>query len=158
MDIICVTLDCADPARVAEFWNAALGWGGVAAAPDGSGAICGPPDGGTYLECIRVPEPKTVKNRMHLGLTAGPLDALDAEIARLEALGATVAWEEEFPPAVAERYRNVVLRDPEGNEFCLSGGSWGRVARARWAAGPGAHGSGARSDSRQLSGHRLAPQ
>jgi hypothetical protein len=62
---------------------------------------------------------------MHLGLTAGPLDALDAEIARLEALGATVAWEEEFPPAVAERYRNVVLRDPEGNEFCLSGGSWG---------------------------------
>jgi catechol 2,3-dioxygenase-like lactoylglutathione lyase family enzyme len=125
VDIICVTLDCADPARVAEFWNAALGWGGVAAAPDGSGAICGPPDGGTYLECIRVPEPKTVKNRMHLGLTAGPLDALDAEIARLEALGATVAWEEEFPPAVAERYRNVVLRDPEGNEFCLSGGSWG---------------------------------
>lgn len=125
MDIICVTLDCADPARVAEFWNAALGWGGVAAAPNGSGAICGPPDGGTYLECIRVPEPKTVKNRMHLGLTAGPLDALDAEIARLEALGATVAWEEEFPPAVAERYRNVVLRDPEGNEFCLSGGSWG---------------------------------
>jgi catechol 2,3-dioxygenase-like lactoylglutathione lyase family enzyme len=125
VDIICVTLDCTDPARVAEFWNAALGWGGVAAAPDGSGAICGPPDGGTYLECIRVPEPKTVKNRMHLGLTAGPLDALDAEIARLEALGATVAWQEEFPPAVAERYRNVVLRDPEGNEFCLSGGSWG---------------------------------
>jgi predicted enzyme related to lactoylglutathione lyase len=125
VDIICVTLDSADPARVAEFWNAALGWGGVAAAPDGSGAICGPPDGGTYLECIGVPEPKTVKNRMHLGLTAGPLDALDAEIARLEALGATVAWEEEFPPAVAERYRNVVLRDPEGNEFCLSGGSWG---------------------------------
>jgi hypothetical protein len=125
VDIICVTLDCADPARVAEFWNAALGWGGVAAAPDGSGAICGPRDGGTYLECIRVPEPKTVKNRMHLGLTAGPLDALDAEIARLEALGSTVAWEEEFPPAVAERYRNVVLRDPEGNEFCLSGGSWG---------------------------------
>ena len=125
VDIICFTLDCAEPARVAEFWNAALGWGGVAAAPDGSGAICGPPAGGTYLECIRVPEPKAVKNRMHLGCTAGPLDGLDAEIARLQALGATVAWEEEFPPAVAARYRNVVLRDPEGNEFCLSGGSWG---------------------------------
>jgi hypothetical protein len=125
VDIICVTLDCADPARVAEFWNAALGWGGVATAPDGSGAICGPPSGGSYLECIRVPEPKTVKNRMHLGCSAGALDALDAEIARLEALGASVAWEEEFPPAVAARYRNVVLRDPEGNEFCLSGGTWG---------------------------------
>jgi hypothetical protein len=124
VDIICVTLDCADPARVAEFWNAALGWGGVAAAPDGSGAICGPPGGGAYLECICVPEPKTVKNRMHLGCSAGELTALDAEIARLEALGASVAWEEEFPPTVAARYRNVVLRDPEGNEFCLSGGAW----------------------------------
>jgi hypothetical protein len=124
VDIICVTLDCADPARVAEFWNAALGWGGVAAAPDGSGAICGPPAGGTYLECIRVHEGKTVKNRMHLGCSAGDLAALDAEIARLQSLGASVAWEEEFPPAVAARYRNVVLRDPEGNEFCLSGGSW----------------------------------
>ena len=124
MDIICVTLDCADPARVAEFWNAALGWGGVAAAPDGTGAICGPPSGGTYLECIRVPEPKTVKNRMHLGCSAGDLAALDTEIARLEALGASVAWEEDFPPELAARYRNVILRDPEGNEFCLSGGSW----------------------------------
>jgi hypothetical protein len=123
VDISCVTLDCADPVRVAEFWNAALGWGGVAGAPDGSAAICGPPPGGIYLECVRVPEAKTVKNRMHLGCTAGPLEARDAEIARLEALGATVAWEEAFPPPVAARYRNVILRDPEGNEFCLSGGS-----------------------------------
>ena len=39
------------------------------------------------------------------------------EIARLIELGASVAWEEEF--AVGWPYRNVVLRDPEGNEFCL---------------------------------------
>jgi glyoxalase superfamily protein len=70
------------------------------------------------------PEPKTVKNRMHLGCSAGDLAALDTEIARLEALGASVAWEEDFPPELAARYRNVILRDPEGNEFCLSGGSW----------------------------------
>ncbi|HEX6568695.1 MAG TPA: VOC family protein, partial [Acidimicrobiales bacterium] len=118
MDIICVTVDCADPARVAAFWNEALGWGGVAAATDGSGALCGPARGGTYLEFVRVPEGKVVKNRVHLGCTAGSLDDLDAEIARLVGLGATVAWEEEFPPAVAAEYRNVVLRDPEGNEFC----------------------------------------
>jgi hypothetical protein len=31
----------------------------------------------------------------------------------------------DFPPAVAARYRNVILRDAEGNEFCLSGGSLG---------------------------------
>jgi hypothetical protein len=72
---------------------------------------------------VVVPEAKAVKNRVHLGCTAGPIGDLDAEVARLVGLGATVAWEETFPPEVAARYRNVVLRDPEGNEFCLSGGS-----------------------------------
>ena len=70
-----------------------------------------------------MPEPKSVKNRLHLGCSAGGLDELDDEIARLQGLGASIAWEEEFDPATASRYRNVVMRDPEGNEFCLSGGS-----------------------------------
>jgi hypothetical protein len=124
MDITCVTVDCADPEAVATFWNSALGWGGVAAAGDGSGAVCGPPGGGTYLEFVRVPEAKSQKNRVHLGCTAGPLAALDGEIARLEALGATIAWEEEFPAQIAASYRNVVMRDVEGNEFCLGAGSY----------------------------------
>lgn len=123
MELVCVTIDCADPAAVAEFWNQALGWGGVSASDDGGGALCGPPKGGMYLEFIRVPEPKTVKNRVHLGLTAGSLADLDAELTRLVVLGATVAWEEEFPASVAAAFRNVVLRDVESNEFCLSGGA-----------------------------------
>jgi predicted enzyme related to lactoylglutathione lyase len=123
MDITCVTIDCHDPSKVATFWNEALGWGGVAVATDGSGAVCGPAGCGLYLEMIRVPEDKIVKNRVHLGCTAGSLDELDAEIERLLTLGATIAWEEEFPPEVAAVYRNVVLRDPEGNELCLSGGA-----------------------------------
>ena len=122
MDLVCVTVDCHDPGLVARFWNEALDWGGVEVAEDGSGAVCGPRGGGAYLEFVRVPEAKTVKNRMHLGLSAGTLAELDAEVERLLALGADVAWEEEFPPRVAAVYRNVVLRDPEGNEFCLSGG------------------------------------
>jgi hypothetical protein len=122
MEIMCVTVDCADPATVAGFWNEALGWGGTAVSPDGSGAICGPIDGGTYLEFIKVPEGKLVKNRLHLGCTAGDLAALDAEIERLETLGAVVAWEEDFPEVSG--YRNVILRDVEGNEFCLSGGTF----------------------------------
>lgn len=121
MHITCVTVDCADPGAVARFWNGALRWGGVAVAEDGQGAICGPPSGGIYLEFVKVPEPKRVKNRWHLGCEVARLEDLDAEIERLEALGATVAWEEEFPPKVARRYRNVVLRDVEGNEFCLGG-------------------------------------
>jgi hypothetical protein len=122
MEIVCTTVDCADPGRVARFWNDALGWGGVAVAPDGSGAICGPPDGGPYLEFVRVPEGKVVKNRVHLGCSAASLAELDGEIARLQGLGASIAWEEDFPPDVAARYRNLVLLDVEGNEFCLSGG------------------------------------
>ena len=42
-------------------------------------------------------------------------DAVD----RLVAMGAAIAWEEDFPAELG--YRNVVLRDPEGNEFCVGG-------------------------------------
>jgi len=121
MEIVCVTVDCADPARVAGFWSEALRWNSHAA-PDGSGAICGNPSGGTYLEFIRVPEGKSGKNRVHLGCSAGGLEELDPELDRLRELGATVAWEEEFPPEVSQVYRNVVLRDVEDNEFCLGAG------------------------------------
>lgn len=122
MDVTCVTIDCHDPEAVASFWNDALGWGGVAAAPDGSGAMCGPRSGEWYLEFVRVPDAKTIKNRVHLGCSVGALAGLDAELDRLHGLGATIAWEEEFLPEIAAAYRNVVLRDIEGNEFCLSGG------------------------------------
>ena len=122
MELTCVTVDCADPRAVAAFWDEALGWGGVAAGDDG--AITGPPTGGVYLEFVSVPEGKVVKNRWHPGCSAGALAELDAEIARLEALGATIAWEEEFPPEIAKVYRNVILRDVEGNEFCLGGGTY----------------------------------
>ena len=71
-----------------------------------------------------MPEAKLTKNRVHLGCSAGRLEQLDAEIARLQRLGATLAWEEDFDAETAALYRNVVLRDPEGNEFCLSGGAF----------------------------------
>jgi hypothetical protein len=63
MDIVCVTVDAANPERVAAFWNAALHWGGVIAQPDGSSAVCGPAAGDSYLEFVRVPEPKAGKDR-----------------------------------------------------------------------------------------------
>ena len=45
---------------------------------------------------------------------------MEAELDRLGHLGATIAWEEQFPPHVASSYRNLVLHDPEGNEFCVT--------------------------------------
>jgi len=120
----CVTIDCVDPLPLAEFWNSALGWGGAATTEEGHGAVCGPADGGIYLEFVKVPETKTIKNRLHLGCAATSLIDLDAEIERLLSLGASIAWEEEFPAEIAGVYRNVILRDPEGNEFCLGGGDY----------------------------------
>jgi len=106
--VSCVTFDCSDPERVATFWAEALGWKLV------GGHRVEPTDPGIYLEFMKVPEPKTVKNRLHLGLNTHDLDR---EINRLLGLGATIAWEEEFPEGWP--YRNIVLRDPEGNEFCF---------------------------------------
>jgi predicted enzyme related to lactoylglutathione lyase len=112
VELTCVTVDCASPEKLVRFWSEALGWEIQHSGTDG--AYCKPLTGGPGLEFIPVPESKTTKNRLHLGTRH---DDLDTEIRRLIGLGARVAWEEEFP--VGWPYRNVVLQDPEGNEFCL---------------------------------------
>ena len=57
---------------------------------------------------VRIPEPKTAKNRMHFDLRAQ--DDIESEVARLVTLGAAV---------VQQRSDLTVMRDPEGNEFCV---------------------------------------
>jgi catechol 2,3-dioxygenase-like lactoylglutathione lyase family enzyme len=110
--IQCLCIDSGDPAKIASFWQAALGWrrtfdeeDQVALEPPAGSAEDGVvPD----LLFLKVPEGKTVKNRLHLDLR--PEDQA-AEVARLEALGARrvdvgqgeVSW--------------VVMADPDGNEF-----------------------------------------
>jgi catechol 2,3-dioxygenase-like lactoylglutathione lyase family enzyme len=68
---------------------------------------------GRRLLFQQVPEPKTVKNRVHLDLHAGP-EHRDAEVTRLGGLGATVLREVKEPGT-----EHVVMADPEGNEFCV---------------------------------------
>ncbi|MFC8504954.1 VOC family protein [Streptomyces sp. NPDC057411] len=68
---------------------------------------------GRRLLFQRVPEPKTVKNRLHLDLHPAP-GTREAEVARLEGLGGKVLRQ------VAERGGAwTVMADPEGNEFCV---------------------------------------
>ena len=67
------------------------------------------PEGEPRLWCQRVPEPKTAKSRVHLDLVA---DDVDAELARLQALGAVPADHQPNDGLI-------VLHDPAGNEFCL---------------------------------------
>ena len=78
-------------------------------------AACRDPEGiRPRLYFQRVPEPKISKNRVHLDLQVGAEQA-PIEVERLAALGATVAW------TTSDRGPfTTTLRDPEGNEFCVS--------------------------------------
>ena len=119
-----LAIDCADPVSLARFWCAVLGYEvqeedgdlvmiGSPLVPEGragSGPV--PPS----LTFVRVPEGKTVKNRLHIDVN--PADQEQGEeVQRLLGLGARpadvgqggdVSW--------------VVLADPEGNEFCVLAG------------------------------------
>ena len=112
--IQCLDIDAADPTALASFWADALGWRRTYDSPDE--VALEPPEHSVYdgvvpdLLFLRVPDDKAGKNRLHLDLRP---DDQDAEVARLESLGARrvdigqgdVSW--------------VVMADPEGNEFCV---------------------------------------
>lgn len=140
-----ITVDCADARLLAEFWSAALGyapappptgfesweawmvhhevpadeWGDVAAISDPDGA-------GPRISFLRVDEPRTVKNRLHLDLQVSggrhlPAELrgerLAAEARRLCALGARVV-EEHLSPG-SPHVDHLWMADPEGNDFCI---------------------------------------
>ncbi|WP_435110108.1 VOC family protein [Nocardiopsis synnemataformans] len=87
-------------------------------------AIEDPEGNGPRLFFQRVPEDKVAKNRLHLDVRAAPgllgeerMAALEAECARLLALGATRVRRYEPEPPMETGF--IVMADPEGNEFCL---------------------------------------
>lgn len=123
LDFDFLTVDCRDPRVLAGFWAEALG--DYAILEDDEDEDSGEDSGeeeevvvlpasrrGPKLLFIKVPEGKTIKNRLHFDLRPSGSEK-DAEVARLEALGATkvdigqgdVTW--------------TVMADPEGNEFCI---------------------------------------
>ncbi len=138
-----IVFDCADPARQAEFWLAALGyiqpdppegfaswddWLRAQGIPEESwndaSAIQDPDGVGPRLFFQKVPEGKVAKNRLHLDLNvsgdhgvpvAERRPRVDAEVARLKALGAT---DERGAMDLRGEYW-VRMNDPEGNEFCV---------------------------------------
>jgi glyoxalase superfamily protein len=91
-------LDAADPEVVGRFWSAAFGLP-LEKRDDGDAAVHGPPLDHLWID--RVPEPKVVKNRVHLDV--------HADAGALVELGATL---------LADHGRWQVLADPEGNELC----------------------------------------
>ena len=113
-------VDCLDPRVVAEFWSKVLGYEITEATDELVEIAPGSPDvqlhgarpNAPAIVFVQVPEPKTVKVRLHIDVN--PLGVTQAEeVERLIGLGATkidigqgdVSW--------------VVMADPEGNEFCV---------------------------------------
>lgn len=136
-EMLQVTFDCADVPAMERFWTAAVGYERESPPPgfasweefleknqvprsewDSRSAAVDPAGAGPRFFFQRVPEPKAAKNRVHLDIRLSRREGsegLEAEVARLEALGATrgeafdemgVSW--------------VVMTDIEGNELCVS--------------------------------------
>ncbi|MGP3978005.1 VOC family protein [Streptomyces sp. 8N114] len=117
--LVQIAMNARDDSALGRFWAEALGWSTSVEEP---GVVTNlEPEGFAYpdpaavcIDIITVPDPKTVKNRVHLDL-ASTSAAHQAElVARLRDLGAKpvnvgqvdVPW--------------TVLADPDGNEFCVA--------------------------------------
>ena len=118
-----VVVDCHDIKAQARWWAGVLGWPIVYESDDEM--VIAPPhlldetrplpreQRGPGLVFVRVPEAKALKNRLHIDLSPAADDDQEAEVRRLESLGArridigqgNQTW--------------VVMADPEGNEFCV---------------------------------------
>lgn len=112
-----LTFDCIEPYAQAQFWSAALGYIDGPANPNAPGdpeaVIIDPRGLHPGLLFLPVPEPKTVKNRLHLDLV--PAVGRDVEVDELLAIGATLVDDRRN----ADGTGWVVLADPEGNELCI---------------------------------------
>jgi Glyoxalase-like domain len=113
VELIGLAFDCADPIRVAGFWAEALGRTVSPGATEDLARIApaDPAKTGPLLTFHRVPEGKTVKNRLHLDISTGDLAGTTEQ---LLSLGATKLWDVEK----GERHWTT-MADPEGNEFDL---------------------------------------
>lgn len=108
-----VAIDCADAYEQARFWSAVTGRPMHPESEPGDGETVVLLAEGPVLHFNQVPEPKAIKNRIHLCLR--PETGREPEVERLLDLGATFVGDHREPDGSGW----VVLADPEGNEFCV---------------------------------------
>ena len=118
LKIQCITIDCHNPAALAQFWAQALGSKMDENPTDIEAYIekrleASNSDGYPDLLFIKTPDQKSVKNRMHLDLR--PENQME-EVERLEKLGAKRI---EIGQSSYSETTWIVMADPEGNEFCV---------------------------------------
>ena len=108
-----VNIDCADADALRDFYCEALGYLPKGTIEQYRSCVPGKGVSGPKIIFQQVPEPKRVKNRLHLDLV---VDDIEAEAARFVALGASRVSAEPVRDADGAW---IVMLDPEGNEICL---------------------------------------
>ncbi|MEU9291941.1 VOC family protein [Streptomyces sp. NPDC048275] len=108
-----MAIDCADAYELARFWSEVLGCPlhpeDKPGAPETEVRL---PEG-PLLHFNQVPEPKTIKNRVHLRLR--PKTSREEEVERLLNLGATLVADRREPDGAGW----AILADPESDGFCI---------------------------------------
>jgi hypothetical protein len=137
-----LTFDCADARLLAEFWKTALGyidepppapfktraeWFAQFDLPEDDSAddaawLCDPDGVGPRLSILKVPEPKTVKNRLHMDVRVPGHGSPDERWARIRAESERLVKAGGAVVAEFDRH-HIMMTDPEGNEFCVGAGS-----------------------------------
>lgn len=110
-----VTIDAANPYELGQFWSTVTGWPVSDQDEPGDDEVLVEASApAPALLFVRVPEGKSVKNRVHLDW--GPTERTrDEEVERILSLGGTVYEDHRVPDGRGW----VTMRDPEGNEFCV---------------------------------------
>lgn len=119
-----VAIDCADAYALARFWSEVTGCPLHPEVEPGDRETQVMLAEGPLLYFNQVPEPKTIKNRIHLCLR--PTTTREEEVERLLKLGATLVTDLREPDGAGW----AVLADPEGNEFCVLRSESDRAAMA----------------------------
>ncbi|MEV0532405.1 VOC family protein [Kitasatospora sp. NPDC050463] len=136
-----LTLDCADAQLLAGFWKTALGYIDEPPPPpfetreewlaqfdlpeddaeDDGAWLCDPDGVGPRLSILRVAEPKTAKNRLHIDVRLPGHGSPEERWARIRAESERLV---EAGGAVLAEFggHHIVMADPEGNEFCVAAG------------------------------------
>jgi predicted enzyme related to lactoylglutathione lyase len=112
-----LVIDGADTMALARFWAAMFDTEVASIANEGEPneahyVDVAATEGTPLLRFQRVPEAKSLKNRLHLDIE---VEELDPAIARVESLGGSVIQ----PLRTEYGYDFAIMGDPEGNEFCL---------------------------------------